>query len=1294
MKLKTILKVGLPILAVSALALVIALPVALTARNHHSSKNETNTKLVTTTTQDITKTTNKLETIKPEKIGNTSGVVKSQTIYGSILNSLNLKQDQVQSVNYVKTNSPSAVAKTYSTFVTQPTQQVQNQSNTWNVQVTLKSGYDWNLSLLKNENPSLFTIQGHTLTLKNIKTQFSTIGISEQELIDNKSAISEALNSIKNLANYSSGYYVQQLKEQFLDKLNSLVPGIPTAALTVKFSGVVPEPKMQPMLNNYFVVLASNAKSIISTSSTQNNEKAKENSNESIDAKHVSSSSSETSPIGSKESTSATTKNLEEYTGTSKTSTKATTKANAGATTQENGSKDTSSVSTNSHVATTSKSTEDSKSTSSSKNDSSSSGSSESKEKQSVSSQQVNDSTHKDESETSNTKVSTNKHNEESVENKSSQSEKLSSKQASSSSKETQVNTQKDKSSNQQDTSQKSSSTSNNHLIGNDSKSLTTKGEIDKQKEQTGNSSSSSKTTSVSKQNEEGATKVNQKSEQEHAQTSPHTTTSSSKQTSTHHKETGNHENQQSGSHASSSTTTSNEHNHQQTNANGNHGENLLGKQTSGSSQESKINSQKEESSKDQQSNEKGSSSGNNLSGKSDKSTTSKETIEKQQTSNSSSSSLSSKSTVNSKQENKSSAQKDQKLDKEHEQTNAHTTSSNSNQTFTQHKEAGNHENQQSGSHASSSSTSNNNNHQSSSNSKPINQNNGENKGEGEKQTIGTSSTSSSTKQGKDDEKQQTKSVHESESQNHPSSTTNKNPSSNIKQLNSNKEDKKDLDKSSIKSTPVVHQSGKSPSTTTSAPNQTAKSPTPVQTQSNLSLVTKEVELSLLPTSGYMFYQNDGASATNTNNTYKQTIDYSYIDFGNLSSQIVNFIKSQDVYLFSTWKSKNLTVINGKSQFNLPVQYTVLNPFTTSTALGNNGTYISQFVFDLGKYNFKINDLLKKLNQELISIFGNDVKYSNDLPINVSYDNKSGQLTLKITSDVLATTKDSIISGIDYLKHYSTSDLSNLSADNYKNQDIRNGLLNSMGLSELPSTISKYINIQSSNLKNTTTITLTFGETQGKQTISDGITMPELSKELQTELSKLGLGQKGIDSITYMPKTTKDGKTTNATLTIKIQDSALSKATNTTVKTTNENIKSLAAYFANANNDSFNFKEFNQTQTATLRNSKMTAIALRNSSLLKTVAIKLNLPINDIYEVRLSIGQNTSGNKTVSELKILVTLNAGLTFGSNGDINSLELPKNALINVNVTKMNVFASGQSHHSNTLIFTLTPKVNPEK
>ena len=259
MKLKTFLKVGLPILAVSGLALVIALPVALTARNHHaSSSKEINSKLVTTTTHDIEKTSHSLSELTPEKIGTVNNVVKDTTVYDSVLHSLKLNKDEVSSVNYTKQSVPTSTMVTYASTISTINQA--KQSNTWDVQITLKDSYEWNPKLLKDEKNSSYTIQGHTLTLKNVKTQFSTIGIDEQLLIDNRQAISDALNSIKDLANYTLGKSIQQINKEFIDKLNSLVPGIPSTALSVKLENNVEAPKALPMTNNAFVFLTTTTK--------------------------------------------------------------------------------------------------------------------------------------------------------------------------------------------------------------------------------------------------------------------------------------------------------------------------------------------------------------------------------------------------------------------------------------------------------------------------------------------------------------------------------------------------------------------------------------------------------------------------------------------------------------------------------------------------------------------------------------------------------------------------------------------------------------------------------------------------------------------------------------------------------------------------------------------------------------------------------------------------------------------------------------------------------------------------
>ena len=203
--------------------------------------------------------------------------------------------------------------------------------------------------------------------------------------------------------------------------------------------------------------------------------------------------------------------------------------------------------------------------------------------------------------------------------------------------------------------------------------------------------------------------------------------------------------------------------------------------------------------------------------------------------------------------------------------------------------------------------------------------------------------------------------------------------------------------------------------------------------------------------------------------------------------------------------------------------------------------------------------------------------------------------------------------------------------------------------------------------------------------------MATLSKELQEELTKnKTLGQEGVDSIVYTPKVSKDDSNTKATLTIKIKNSALTSTKDITVPTEEKNIKELAQEFSKVGKDTFNFSEFTEIKANVLKPGQISAIALRNSSLMKEVSSKLHVSINDIYQVRMIVNQEPS-KKMSNKLEIFVILNSGLTFGEPGEVSDLDLPESSKVNVTVNKQNAFNAPSKTSSNTLVFSLSPKAS---
>ena len=250
---------------------------------------------------------------------------------------------------------------------------------------------------------------------------------------------------------------------------------------------------------------------------------------------------------------------------------------------------------------------------------------------------------------------------------------------------------------------------------------------------------------------------------------------------------------------------------------------------------------------------------------------------------------------------------------------------------------------------------------------------------------------------------------------------------------------------------------------------------------SGLSITNKNVDVKLTANTNFTLFKNSDKTTTTVSEGYSQTVEYSFINFNSLATSIVNFIKNQDVKLNESGKTIKLKVINGDKNIELPMTYNVLDPYEKSTVLGNNGTYISEFNFDLGSINFETDKLVSQIQSNLSNVFGSNAKYETSIPASVSFDEKTNKLSVQVISDVIAIDKNDIINAVNYLKRFTKSDLQSLEGQTTEKIDIRNGVMDSMGLSELISPMVNYISINSSNTtkensdNDLTTVTLTFG---------------------------------------------------------------------------------------------------------------------------------------------------------------------------------------------------------------------------
>ena len=199
MKLKSFLKIGLPVFAVSSLA--ISLPLALTSCSDSKSNKENNK--VSVDNSSINQTINSLQSVDV----NDGGMSKEDDINTTLLNSLGIKNDDVKHINYSLNKSEEEQGSAI--------QLAKENETNWKIAITLIEGKTWDFTSNDSNN---FHVDGNTLSF-DAQTPFSKIGISKDIFTDD--LISTSLNEIHNLQN--SKNYKQELKTNLLKNSNKLI---------------------------------------------------------------------------------------------------------------------------------------------------------------------------------------------------------------------------------------------------------------------------------------------------------------------------------------------------------------------------------------------------------------------------------------------------------------------------------------------------------------------------------------------------------------------------------------------------------------------------------------------------------------------------------------------------------------------------------------------------------------------------------------------------------------------------------------------------------------------------------------------------------------------------------------------------------------------------------------------------------------------------------------------------------------------------------------------------------------